>query len=75
MDPVSAKYLAAALALLPVFGVGLALGNLANAWLTAIARNPSAASQLRPVAFLTLGMTEALALFALAVSIILLFVV
>jgi len=68
------RLVAAALALLPLIGVALALGKIFSDWLSAIARNPSAGEKLQPVGLLGFALTEAIALFALIVSFIILFV-
>lgn len=75
MDPmVNLKYIGAGLALIGTLGVGLGLGNLFAAWITAIARNPAASDQYRQVGFIGLALTEAIALFALVVAFMILFV-
>lgn len=68
------RLLAAAVALLPLIGVALALGKIFSDWLSAVARNPGAGEQLQPVGLLGFALTEAIALFALIVSFIILFV-
>ncbi len=73
MDPQAARLIGAALAMIGTFGVGLGLGNLVAHWLSAIARNPAAAPQLQQVGFIGLALTEAIALFALVVSLLILF--
>jgi F-type H+-transporting ATPase subunit c len=74
MEPASAKLIAAAIAVLPLFGVGLGLGNLFAAWIGAVGRNPEAAPGLRQVGFLAFALTEAIALFALVIAFLILFV-
>lgn len=73
MEGESLKYIGAGLALVGTFGVGLGLGNLFQAWITAIARNPAAADQYRQVGFIGLALTEAIALFSLVVAFLILF--
>ena len=68
------KLLAAALALLPILGVGIGLGLIFSSYNEAVGRNPSAADLLNKRFFLTFALTEALAIFALVVSLIILFV-
>ncbi len=67
------KYLAAAIALLPILGVGIGLGLIFASYNNAVGRNPSAVEQLDKKFFLTFAFTEALAIFALVVSLIILF--
>jgi F-type H+-transporting ATPase subunit c len=74
MEPASAKLIAAAIAVLPLFGVGLGLGNLFAAWISAVGRNPEAAPGLRQVGFLAFALTEAIGLFALVIAFLILFV-
>ena len=73
MELESAKLIAAALALLPIFGVGIALGMIFSSYNNAVGRNPSATELLNQKFFLSFALTEALAIFALVVSLIILF--
>jgi F0F1-type ATP synthase membrane subunit c/vacuolar-type H+-ATPase subunit K len=68
------KLFAAALALLPFIGVALALGKIGSEWVGSVARNPGAADTVQPIGLLALALTEAIALFALIVAFIILFV-
>lgn len=67
------KLLAAAIALLPLFGVGLALGMIFSSYNEAVGRNPTASDILEKKFFISFALTEALAIFALGVSLIILF--
>lgn len=62
------RLLAGALALLPLFGVGIGLGMIFSSYNDAVGRNPGAAEQLDKKFFLTFALTEALAIFALLIS-------
>lgn len=73
MEIESAKLFAAAIALLPLFGVGLALGMIFSSYNNAVGRNPTSADALDKKFFLTFALTEALAIFALVVSLLILF--
>ena len=73
MELDAAKLIAAALALLPLAGVGVALGNIFSSYNAAVGRNPGAAELLDKKFFLTFALTEALAIFALVISLIILF--
>ncbi len=73
MELDAAKLIAAALALLPMAGVGIALGNIFASYNNAVGRNPGAAEILDKKFFLTFALTEALAIFALVISLIILF--
>lgn len=74
MTDVGVKLLATALALLPMVAVALALGRIFEAWLNGVARNPSASEKMQQVGYLAFALTEAIALFALIVAFIILFV-
>lgn len=73
MELEAAKLIAAALALFPLFGVGLALGQIFSSYNEAVGRNPTASEALDKKFFLTFALTEALAIFALVISLIILF--
>ena len=73
MELEAAKLIAAALALLPILGVGIGLGNIFSSYNDAVGRNPNATEILDKKFFLTFALTEALAIFALVVSLIILF--
>lgn len=75
MDVSVAKLIAAAIALLPLFGVGLGLGKVFAAFIEAVGRNPGAKKDVFQIGLIGAAMTEAIAIFALVVSLILIFVV
>lgn len=64
MEVESMKLLAAAIALLPMFGVGIGLGMIFSSYNEAVGRNPTAAEKLDQKFFVSAGLTEAIALFA-----------
>ncbi len=68
MEVEAAKYIAAALALLPMFGVALALGNIFSSYNEAAGRNPTAVDVLDKKFFISAALTEALALLAFALA-------
>ncbi len=72
MDAASAKLIGAGLAVIGMGVVGIGLGLIFNAWLHALGRNPSAAPLLRQMGFLGFALTEALALFAFVLAILIL---
>lgn len=74
MSDDSVRLIATALALLPLVAVALALGRIFSAWLEGVARNPTASEKMQPVGYLAFALTEAVALFALIVAFIILFV-
>ena len=69
----AARVIAAALALIPLFGVALALGNIFSTLLSSIARNPSVSGELKGAGILYFALTEAIALFALLIAFLILF--
>jgi F-type H+-transporting ATPase subunit c len=71
----SAKYYAAALALLCILGVTMALGNIFSSFMNGVSRNPSVEPKLKSMAIIGAGMTEALGILAVIVAILILFVV
>jgi F0F1-type ATP synthase membrane subunit c/vacuolar-type H+-ATPase subunit K len=73
MELESVKLLAAAIALIPLFGVALALGQIFSSYNEAIGRNPKADEILGGKYMLFFALTEALAIFALVVSLLILF--
>ena len=73
MELDAAKLIAAALALLPLAGVGIGLGQIYSSYNNAVGRNPGAVDLLDKKFFLSFALTEALAIFALVVSLIILF--
>lgn len=74
MSDEGVKLLATALALLPMVAVALALGRIFSEWMAGVARNPGASDKLQQVGYLAFALTEAIALFALIVAFIILFV-
>jgi F-type H+-transporting ATPase subunit c len=74
MDLQAAKMIGAGLAVVALMGVGIGIGNIFSSLISSIARNPSAKDQLMPVGLLGFALTEAVALFALLIAILILFV-
>ena len=73
MELEAAKLLASALALIPIAGVGVGLGLIFSSYNEAVGRNPTALELLEKKFFLTFALTEALAIFALVISLVILF--
>ncbi len=67
------RYIAAAFAALPLFGVALALGKIFGDWLSSIGRNPGAAEKMQGVGLLAFALTEAVGLLAVIVAFLILF--
>lgn len=72
MEIESARLIAGALALLPILGVGVGLGLIFSSYNEAVGRNPGAIEILEKKFFLTFALTEALAIFTLGISVIIL---
>jgi F-type H+-transporting ATPase subunit c len=73
MEMETAKLFAAAIALLPLFGVAIGLGMIFSSYNEAVGRNPGASAILDKKFFITFALTEALAIFALLVCLMILF--
>lgn len=75
MDVASVKLIAAGIAVLPLFGVGLGLGKLFASLIESISRNPSAKGDLTSTGILSFALLESIALLAFVVAMIILFAV
>ena len=76
MEPESARLLAAGLAIgLGAIGPGVGIGLLVNGALQSIGRNPEAAGQVQINMFIGIAFAESVAIYALVVALILLFVI
>ncbi len=76
MDAQAVKFLAAGIAIaLGTFGPGIGIGMIASGALQALGRNPDARGAIVTNMFVAIAFAEALAILALVVSLILLFVV
>ena len=68
------KALASGIAMFGSVGAGIGLGIYLGNYMTALARNPGAKKDMAGFLFIGVGMIEAIAIFALAVALINLFV-
>ena len=73
MELEAAKLIEAALALIPIAGVGVGLGLIFSSYNEAVGRNPSAVELLEKKFLLTFALTEALAIFALVIAFMIMF--
>lgn len=73
MEIEAVKYLAGAIALLPLTGIGIGLGMIFSSYNQAIGRNPGAADLLNKKFMFTFAVTEALGIFALLIAFFLVF--
>jgi F-type H+-transporting ATPase subunit c len=75
MEPEAMKMLAAAIAIgLGSFGPAIGIGLLASKAMEAIGRNPEAAGKIQSAMILTAAFTEAIAIYALVIALIIKFV-
>lgn len=75
MDPISARAIAAGIAIgLGALGPGIGIGLLALGAMQSIGRNPEAASLVQINMMLAIVFAEAIAIYALVVALVLVFV-
>ncbi|SLN34208.1 F0F1 ATP synthase subunit C [Oceanibacterium hippocampi] len=74
MEAEGAKLIGAGLATIALAGVGIGIGNIFGSFVAAAVRNPGAAPTVFPNVLLGFALTEAIALFALVIAMLLLFV-
>jgi F0F1-type ATP synthase membrane subunit c/vacuolar-type H+-ATPase subunit K len=74
MDLEAAKMIGAGLAAIAIGGVGIGMGTIFGSYVAGSLRNPGAAQQVFGSVILGFALTEALALFALVIALIILFV-
>ena len=74
MELASAKMIGAGLALIALFGVGIGIGNIFSSLINATGRNPSAKSELFPLALIGFAGVEILGLLAFVVAAFMVFV-
>lgn len=74
MEIGAAKMIGAGMCMFALLGVGIGMGNIFSTLISSIARNPSAAPELRKMSMMGMAFTEAIALFALVIASLILFV-
>ena len=74
MEAVAAKLIGAGLAAIGVIGAGIGIGNIFAAFISSVARNPAAAEHVTAMTWSGFALVEAIALYALVVALLLLFV-
>ena len=74
MDAASAKLIGAGIAVMPLLGVGIGLGLLFSSIITAMGRNPSVSDAVKGAGLFYFALVEAIALFALVIALLILFV-
>jgi F-type H+-transporting ATPase subunit c len=74
MDVLAAKAIGAGIAMIALAGVGIGLGTIFGNLISSVARNPAARETVFPIGILGFALTEAVALFALLIAFLILFV-
>ena len=74
MEVAAAKLIGAGLATIALSGVGIGIGNIFGSYVAAAVRNPAAAPKVFGNVLLGFALTEAVALYALVIAVLLLFV-
>jgi F-type H+-transporting ATPase subunit c len=69
MEDNAIKLLGAGVAMIGSLGAGIGLGLIFSAWISAIARNPSAESKFSKVGFIGFAVTELVLLMCFVISI------
>lgn len=72
MSVEAAKFIGAGLALIGLAGVGVGIGNVFSAFITSVARNPSAEDNIKTMTWVGFALVEAVALYALLISLFIL---
>ncbi len=73
MDVEAAKLIGAGIATIGLAGVGVGIGSVFSAFITAVARNPAARAMVFPYTMLGFALVEAVALYALLIAFLILF--
>lgn len=73
MELQAAKMIGAGLAVVALLGVGIGLGNIFSAFISSIARNPSAQPEMFKMTLFGFAVTEAVALYALVIAFLILY--
>ena len=74
MEAEAAKLIGAGLAVIGLGGVGAGIGNIFASMISAVGRNPAAAGNVQGFMWIGFALLEAVALYALLIALLLLFV-
>ena len=74
MDPAAAQLIGAGLATISLAGVGVGIGQIFGSFVQGALRNPAAAPRVFGNVLLGFALTEAVALYALVIAFLILFV-
>lgn len=73
MDVAAAKLIAAGLAVVALFGVGIGVGNVFSSFISSVARNPSVRKELTTTLYVGAGLTEAVGFLAFTIAMLVLY--
>ena len=73
MELDAAKMIGAGLAVIGLSGVGIGIGNIFSSLISSVARNPASRQQVFGLSMLGFALVEAVALYALVISFLILF--
>ena len=73
MDPEATRYIGAGLSAIGMIGAGIGVGNVWASYYQALARNPASKDDIGASVYIGFAVTEAIALFALILGLIVLF--
>lgn len=73
MELDAAKMIGAGLAVIGLSGVGIGIGNIFSSLISSVARNPAARGRVFGLSMLGFALVEAVALYALVISFLILF--
>ena len=74
MDVQAARMIGAGIAVIALLGVGIGIGNIFATLIASVARNPAARGDVFGIGILGFALTEAVALFAMLIAFLILFV-
>ena len=74
MEAEAAKLIGAGLAVIGLGGVGAGIGNIFASMISSVRRNPAAAGNVQGFMWIGFALVEAVALYALLIALLLLFV-
>ncbi|MBC6440945.1 MAG: F0F1 ATP synthase subunit C [Alphaproteobacteria bacterium] len=74
MEAEAAKLIGAGLAVIGLGGVGAGIGNIFASMISSVGRNPAAAGNVQGFMWIGFALVEAVALYALLIALLLLFV-
>jgi F-type H+-transporting ATPase subunit c len=74
METEAAKVIGAGLAVIGVIGAGIGIGSIFSSYITAVGRNPAAHGAVFMMTMLGFALVEAIALYALVIALLILFV-